>query len=328
MRQQNGLVMIVGPTAVGKTKLGVELAAAFQGEVISADSMQIYRGMDIGTAKITPEEMKGVPHWGIDIVDPDTPFSVANYRKLAEQWLEDIWRRGRLPFLVGGTGLYIRALTEEYHFVEFAGDPEFRKELEEAARVNGQEFLHERLRKVDPVTAGRLHPNDLRRIIRALEIYEYTGKRMSNVPPSKGATRFPTLKIGLTMQDRQLLYERINRRVDQMLAKGLVDEVQWLLANGIHSKLNSMQAIGYKEIIDYLEGRIPLAEAVEQIKRGSRRYAKRQLSWFRRDPNIRWFAVDRIAWNELYGACYRLVQEFQHQLANRVEIKEDGGSTS
>ncbi|WP_096184199.1 tRNA (adenosine(37)-N6)-dimethylallyltransferase MiaA [Effusibacillus lacus] len=321
------LVVIAGPTAVGKTRLSVDLASAFVGEIISADSMQIYRGMDIGTAKISREEMNGVPHWGIDIVDPQIPFSVVDYRELADKWLSDIWNRGHLPFLVGGTGLYIRALTESYNFTDFAGDPEFRNRLAELARIHGPQVLHDRLREVDPESASRLHPNDIRRIIRALEIYEYTGKPMSvQVEPSQRKTRFPVLKIGLTMSDRELLYQRINQRVDAMVEKGLVQEVQSLLDRGIHKELISMQAIGYKEIISYLEGQVTLEEAIETIKLGSRRYAKRQLSWFRQDPNFHWLEVDRMSWDDLYERCYRLVQEFQHRFANTVEIKEDGGT--
>lgn len=327
MTQQGGLVVVAGPTAVGKSQLGVELAFAFDGEIISADSMQIYRGMNIGTAKITPGEMRGVPHWGIDIVDPDVPFSVANYRELADRWLADIWRRGRLPFLVGGTGLYIRAVTEEYQFTGFSGDPDFRKNLAEEARLKGPETVHQRLAEIDPATAGRLHPNDLRRVIRALEIYVYTGVPMSQtVSPSQGKTRFPTLKIGLTMRDRHLLYERIGRRVDRMLELGLVEEVKTLLAKGIRGDLISMQGIGYKEIIEYLQGRVSLEEATEAIKRGSRRYAKRQLSWFRRDPDIHWFEVDRLPWDRIRNDCFQLVKEFRHRLSNTDEIKEDGGT--
>ncbi|MFC4766400.1 tRNA (adenosine(37)-N6)-dimethylallyltransferase MiaA [Effusibacillus consociatus] len=327
MTQENGLVILVGPTAVGKTKLGVELASACNGEIISADSMQIYRGMDIGTAKITPEEMKGVPHWGIDIVDPDVPFSVSSFRELAHGWLSDIWKRGRLPFLVGGTGLYVRAVTENYNFSEFAGDPEFRHALEREAQQYGPEYLHKRLQILDPETAKRLHPNDLRRVIRALEVYEFTGIPMSqSVTPCERVTLFPTLKIGLTMNDREALYQRINQRVDVMMNNGLVQEVQTLLANGMHKELISMQGIGYKEIIDYLEGQGTIEEAVEKIKLGSRRYAKRQLSWFRRDSSIHWFEVDTMSWDQLYTGCLRLVKEFRHQLANTVEIKEDGGT--
>lgn len=327
LTQQHGLVVVVGPTAVGKTRLGVELASAFDGEIISADSMQIYRGMDIGTAKITQQEMQGVPHWGIDIVDPDNAFSVSTYRELANQWLADIWKRGHLPFLVGGTGLYVRAVTEEYRFNEFAGDVDFRRNLEQKAQSEGSASLHKKLQAVDPETASRLHPNDIRRVIRALEIYHFTGKTVSEtVSPSKGDTLFPVLKIGLTLNDRELLYRRINDRVDLMVREGLVDEVKSLLNRGIHGELISMQGIGYKEIIDYIEGRVTLEEAIEQIKLGSRRYAKRQLSWFRRDRNILWFEVDKMSWEQLFDTCFRLVKEFRQRLSNTVEIKEDGGT--
>ncbi|BCJ85726.1 tRNA (adenosine(37)-N6)-dimethylallyltransferase MiaA [Effusibacillus dendaii] len=326
MNDNCGLVVIAGPTAVGKSKLSVELAIAFDGEIVSADSMQIYRGMDIGTAKITPEEKKGIPHWGIDIIDPDTPFSVSDYRDLADGWLRGIWQRGRLPFLVGGTGLYIRAVTEEYDFSTFSGDAAFREKMEQMARREGPEALHRQLAFVDPATASRLHPNDIRRVIRALEIYEFTGKRLSESKQSHGDTRFPVLKIGLTSENRELLYDRINRRVDLMIEQGLLEEVSGLLRRGAHKDLISMQGIGYKEIIEYLEQRLTLQEAVERIKQGSRRYAKRQLSWFRRDPEIHWFAIDTIPWDQLYNACFKLVKEFRQQVSNTVVIKEDGGT--
>jgi tRNA dimethylallyltransferase len=322
-------VIVVGPTAVGKTKLSVELASVFDGEIISADSMQIYRHMNIGTAKIRPDETNGVPHFGIDIVDPTESFSVMQFRELFDQWVEKIWLRGHLPFLVGGTGLYVRAATEEYNFTATEGNQLLRKRLEEEAKEKGSEILHQRLLEVDPVTAERLHPNDLRRIIRALEINELSGVPMSKqISPSQGQTRFPTLKLGLTLKDRETLYKRINQRVDLMLEQGLVKEVEELLMKGVHKDLISMQGIGYKEIIDFLENRITLQEAVELIKLASRRYAKRQLSWFRRDPQIYWFYVDQMSWSHLYDACSHLVQEFRHRFTNTVEIKEDGGSTS
>lgn len=329
MINQQGLVVIVGPTAVGKSKLSVELAAECNGEIISADSMQIYRHMDIGTAKVTPDEMKGVPHWGIDIIEPEETFSVADYRELAENWLADIWGRGRTPFLVGGTGLYVRAVTEDYDFTDFAGDPQFRQKLEQEAMLSGSAVLHARLQQIDPATAARLHPNDLRRIIRALEIYEFTGQPMGEqVKQSDRHTRFPALKIGLTMRDRALLYDRINQRVDIMIEQGLLQEVEKLLEQGAHKELLSMQAIGYKEIMDFIENRKTIEQAVAEIKLGSRRYAKRQLSWFRRDPHIHWFEVDTMSWQELFAASFRLVKEFQHRFSNKVEIKEDGGTTS
>lgn len=329
MRQKKGLVIVVGPTAVGKTQLSVKLASDFEGEIISTDSMQIYRMMDIGTAKISPNEMQDIPHWGINIVDPTEPFTVARYRELADQWLADIWGRGHLPFMVGGTGLYIRAVTEDFNFAETTSDSAFREELEETAKQEGSEYLHNLLQEKDPVTASRLHPNDIRRVIRALEIYKISGRPMSEtVSDNNGETRFPTLKIGLTTRHRQVLYERINQRVDQMLEEGLVKEVKSLLAKGLNRNLISMQGIGYKEIIDYIEDRVTLQEAVETIKLGSRRYAKRQLSWFRRDPDIHWFEVDQLPWDQLYEASFRLVKEFTYRLSNTVEIKEDGGNAS
>lgn len=329
MIRQNGLVIVVGPTAAGKTKLSVELASVFDGEIISADSMQIYRNMNIGTAKIRDDETKGIPHFGIDIADPTESFSVMQFRELFDQWVEEIWSRGHLPFLVGGTGLYIRAATEEYNFAATEGNLLIRKRLEKEAKEKGTDFLHKRLQEVDPVTAERLHPNDLRRIIRALEINELCGVPMSKqVSASQGQNRFPTLKIGLAFNNRETLYERINQRVDRMIEQGLVEEVAELLKNGVHKNLISMQGIGYKEIIDYLENRITLQEAVDLIKLASRRYAKRQMSWFRRDPQIHWFFVDQMEWTHLSSTCSNLVKEFRYRFTNTVEIKEDGGSTS
>lgn len=283
------LLVIVGPTAVGKTSLSLSLARGFRGEIVSGDSMQVYRYMDIGTAKVTEEERRKVPHHLIDVVDPDYPFSVEEYQRLAGEAIEDIHRRGRLPVLVGGTGLYIQAVTHGYHLPGVESNPGFRKELHRFADEKGNEKLWEKLKEVDPATAARLHPNDRRRIIRALEVYEATGVPFSKLQ-RKSPPRYDMLWIGLNMP-RHLLYERINRRVDLMMEQGLADEVETLRRMGYHRDLTSMQALGYKEIMMYLDGEISLEEAVEAIKKGTRKYAKRQLSWFRRLPEIQWFDV-------------------------------------
>ena len=285
------LLVIVGPTAVGKTALSLSLAQAFRGEIVSGDSMQVYRYMDIGTAKATEEERKRVPHHLIDIVDPDYPFSVEEYQRLARRAIEDIHRRDRLPMLVGGTGLYIQAVTHEYILPGVEGNPALREALHRFADEEGNERLWEKLKAVDPDTAARLHPNDRRRIIRALEVYEGTGIPFSKLQ-RKASPRYDTLWIGLTMP-REQLYDRINRRVDQMLEEGLVEEVKALRDRGYHRDLTSMQALGYKEILMYLDGEMRWDEAVEAIKRGTRKYAKRQLSWFRRLSEIHWFDVNK-----------------------------------
>jgi tRNA dimethylallyltransferase len=292
MDKKPRLLIVVGPTAVGKTRLGVELAKRWNGEVISADSMQIYRGMDIGTAKITEEEAEGIPHWGIDLVDPDQPFTVADYQEYAEAKIREIDARGKLPILVGGTGLYVRSITDYLDFTEADMDLSFRQALQKEAEEKGVSHLHDKLAQVDPVTAKRLHPNDLRRVIRALEVYHLTGKPMSEAyEEAPEEPKYRMVMIGLTIHDRELLYERINQRVDLMIDQGLVDEVKRLLQKGYHKGLTSMQAIGYKEIISHLEGMMTLEESIEEVKRGTRRFAKRQLSWFRREKRIHWFDV-------------------------------------
>lgn len=281
------LLVIVGPTAVGKTALSIDLALKMNGEIISGDSMQVYRGMDIGTAKISKEEMRGIPHHLIDIHDPDHSFSVAEFQTRAIQLIREINRRDRLPMIVGGTGLYIQSVIYQYEFSDAGQDETFRKELEEFAARRGREALHERLRQIDPATARRLHPNDLKRVIRALEVYHLTGSTMAEHQKRAKRSPYDLCLIGLTM-DRSLLYERINQRVDQMVEQGLVAEVERLLNKGYTKDLISMQAIGYKEIVDYLEGNASLSEAIELIKKKSRNFAKRQLTWFRSMKEIKW----------------------------------------
>jgi tRNA dimethylallyltransferase len=284
------LLVIVGPTASGKTALGIRLAKRFGGEIISGDSMQVYRGMDIGTAKATPEERREIPHHLIDIVDPDVPFSVSEFKRLAREKIEEIHRRGKLPIIVGGTGLYIEAVTHDYLMPHVPENPVLREELRELALREGNEALHLRLREVDPDTADKLHPNDVKRMIRALEVYHGTGQPFSKLA-GKGESPYDALWIGLTLR-RDLLYDRINRRVDRMIEDGLVEEVKRLVLKGYHRGLTSMQGIGYKEIIRFLEGEISLEEAVHLIKKGTRKYAKRQFSWFRRLPEIHWFDME------------------------------------
>lgn len=282
------LVVIVGPTAVGKTALSLELAQAFNGEIISGDSMQVYRYMDIGTAKATKEERSLVPHYLIDIIDPDQDYSVAIFQEMATRLITEINQRQRLPFIVGGTGLYIQSVTHSFQFSEAEQDYELREQLMRMAESEGVEALHERLRMIDPITAERLHPNDVKRVIRAIEIYQLTGQTMADFQHRAQYSPYDIVMIGLTM-DRQKLYERINQRVDLMIEAGLIEEVRWLLDQGYDPSLNSMQGLGYKEVVPYLYGEITQEQAVQEIKKRTRHFAKRQLSWFRRIPEVQWF---------------------------------------
>ncbi|MFT9597433.1 tRNA (adenosine(37)-N6)-dimethylallyltransferase MiaA [Mesobacillus sp.] len=288
MEQKQKLIVLIGPTAVGKTKLSIELAKKFNGEIISGDSMQIYKGMDIGTAKINREEMEGVPHHLIDIKEPDESFSTAEFQELVRKKISEISSRGKMPMIVGGTGLYIQSVIFDYHFTEAPSDPVFRRSLEEEAETKGQEFVHGKLKEVDPESASRIHPNNVRRVIRALEIIHCTGKTAGELQENQSPELlYDTALIGLTM-DREMLYNRINFRVDLMMEQGLLDEVKYFYEKGLKD-CQSIQAIGYKELYDYFEGKVPLEEAIENLKQNSRRYAKRQLTWFRNKMIVEWF---------------------------------------
>lgn len=288
------ILVIVGPTASGKTRMAVELAQRHNGEVISADSMQIYRTMDIGTAKPTQEEMGGIPHHMIDVADPEEDFSVARYVEMAAQCVDDVLARGKLPIVAGGTGLYIDSLLSGRTFASFSPDSALRGELEQELAEKGGQAMLEALAQVDPEAAQRLHPNDHKRIIRALEVYRSTGKTITQhnretqaIPP-----RYDALTIGLAFQDRQAMWRRIDQRVDEMVAAGLEDEVRRLLTSGISPKCTAMQAIGYKEFTQALSGEMTWQEAADVVKLRSRQYAKRQLTWFGRNPNTRWVRWD------------------------------------
>jgi tRNA dimethylallyltransferase len=288
------VLCIVGPTASGKSGLAVEVAKVVGGEVLSADSMQIYRGMNIGTAKLSPSEMQGVPHHLMDLVNPDEAFSVAQWTVVADQVIHDLHQRGKLPIVAGGTGLYIRAITEDLHFAEQSKSEPIREKWQAYAIEHGNVALHDALRAKDEVTASRLHPNDVRRVIRALEVVELTHKPLStDYEWAVKGGRFHAVQYGLTM-DRETLYQRVNARVDEMMAAGLNEEVAGLLAHGYSADLTALQAIGYKELIAAARGVVPLSTAVEQIKQNTRRYVKRQMSWFRRDPRIQWLTVDAL----------------------------------
>ncbi|MCM3039191.1 tRNA (adenosine(37)-N6)-dimethylallyltransferase MiaA [Paenibacillus motobuensis] len=285
------LLVLVGPTAVGKTKLSIEIAKAFSCEIISGDSMQVYRGMDIGTAKIQSSEMEGIPHHLIDVLNPDEPFSVAQFQDSCRQLIPEIGERGKLPFIVGGTGLYVESVCYEYQFTDTGADEEFRSQMQNLADEEGNEALHARLAAVDPQSAERLHPNDVRRVIRALEIYHMSGTTLSSQLESQNKqSPYNLCIIGLTM-DRQMLYNRIEQRIDEMMDAGLVDEVRSLLGQGFTRNLISMQGLGYKEILEHLEDGVPLEDAVTKLKRDTRRFAKRQLSWFRHMKDISWVDV-------------------------------------
>ena len=289
------ILVVSGPTASGKTALAVELALAHNGEVVSADSMQIYRRMDIGTAKPTRAEMRGVPHHMLDVADPEEDFSVARYVELAARCVDDILARGKLPIVAGGTGLYIDSLLSGRTFARFDPDSPLRRELEEELARRGGAALLEELARVDPDTAARLHPNDGKRIVRALEVYRSTGTTLTehNVMTRSLPPRYDALTLTLAFQRREDMWDRIDRRVDRMMADGLAEEVRALLDSGVPDRCTAMQAIGYKEMAAALRGDGDTARAAEEIKLRSRQYAKRQLTWFRRNPDARWLLWDR-----------------------------------
>ena len=285
------IAALVGPTGVGKTHVAIQLCQRTDAEIISMDSMQIYRGMDIGTAKPTPQEMQAVPHHLIDIADPKETFTVADYRKLAFESIDDICSRNKLPLLVGGTGLYLNAVSYEMSMGEKGANESLRAELRQIAETEeGRAYLHDRLAKVDPQSARKLHPNDTRRVIRALEIYEVSGKEKSAQDDARKEGPYRVLVYGLSLP-REEMYARIDARVNEMMAAGLVHEVETPLSQGIEPRPEggAMQAIGYKEIAGALRGEMTMSRAVDLIKQRSRRYAKRQWTWFRHDPRTQWF---------------------------------------
>jgi tRNA dimethylallyltransferase len=286
------VVAVVGPTASGKSNLGVEIALRKNGEIVSADSMQIYKEMNIGTAKPTEEEMKGVPHHLIDFVEINQTFSVADYVSLASKCISEIYEKNKLPLIVGGTGLYVNSLLNNIQFYENDKDDKLREELTEKAEKEGSQVLVSELKSFDPESANRIHPNNISRLIRAIEIYRTTGVTMTEqIRKSKEKPApYKVCYIGLDYKNRQNLYSKINKRVDTMIKNGLIDEAREIL-NKSNSK-TALQAIGYKELIPYFNQKCTLDEAVDNIKRESRRYAKRQLTWFRRNENINWIYLD------------------------------------
>lgn len=299
------LLVLAGPTAVGKTELSIKLAKALNGEIVSTDSMQIYKYMDIGSAKVTKEEMQGIKHHMIDIIDPSETFTVAEYKEQAKKIIDDIINRGKLPILTGGTGLYINSVTCNMNFTEADKDEGYRRELENLVEIKGKEYLHDMLQKVDPKAAEDIHYNNVKRVIRALEVYKSTGKPFSsyNLGDDMYKSDYDVRYFVLT-RNREELYERINKRVDIMLERGLVDECKSLKDKGYTPSMQSMQGIGYKEILYYLNGSITLEKATEMIKQGSRNYAKRQLTWFRRDKRAIFLDRDNLTEEEIFKAIY------------------------
>ena len=312
--ERKPLVALTGPTAVGKTALSIELAKAISGAIISADSMQVYKHMDIGSAKIMPEEMEGIRHYLVDEFEPDEEFHVARFVERAKECLNEIYREGKIPIIVGGTGFYIQALLYDVNFSEQNTNTEYRKELEYLAEEKGAEYLHKMLKEVDAASAEAIHANNRKRVIRALEFYHLTGTKISEHNETEKQKTSPYNFAYFVLTDnRKHLYERIEKRVDMMIKNGLVEEVQKLKDMGYHREMVSMQGLGYKEILDYLDGKMTLEEAVSLIKKETRHFAKRQLTWFRRERDVIWFDKEKYEYNE------------EHILRDMIKILEEKG---
>lgn len=293
------LIILTGPTAVGKTALSVKLAKAINGSIISADSMQVYRGMDIGSAKVTKEEMGGIKHYLIDVLEPDEEFHVVRFQQMAKEAMAEIYQEGKIPILTGGTGFYIQSVLYDIDFTSQQEDTAYRERLEELAKEQGNEVLHAMLQGVDPVSAEKIHANNVKRVIRALEFYEKTGTPISEHNEKEAAKESPYVFCYFVLNDdRQRLYDRIELRIDQMLEQGLVDEVRKLKEKGYHKEMVSMQGLGYKEILAWLDGEISYEEAVYILKRDTRHFAKRQLTWFRREKDVIWVDKDKFNYDD------------------------------
>ncbi len=313
------LIILTGPTAVGKTALSIELAKAVGGEIISADSMQVYRHMDVGSAKVTPEEMQGVPHHLIDVLDPDEDFNVTRFQSMAKEVMEGIYARGHVPVIAGGTGFYIQALLYDIDFKANDDSPAIREELERIGEEKGSRYLHEMLREVDPESADTIHANNRKRVIRAIEYYRMTGQKISEHNKEEHDKESPYRFYYYVLNcDRALLYERIDQRVDIMLESGLVDEVAMLKNMGCKRGMVSMQGLGYKEILDYLDGNCTLEEAVYILKRDTRHFAKRQITWFKRERDVRWLELEN------FGGSRRKVLEYILEDYYKGENTENG----
>lgn len=308
------LVIIVGPTAVGKTEISIEIAKKIDGEIISADSMQIYKHMNIGSAKPSMKEQDNIPHYLMDEIDPREEFSVAQYQKMAKKYIDKILSQGKLPVIVGGTGLYINSIIYNIDFTATVSNWALRKRLEEEARNYGNEYIHDQLRKIDPDAAQRIHPNNVKRVIRALEVYYEGGERIKDFQESLVENPdYQYVMIGL-IRDRKELYKRINQRVDLMMQQGLIEEVRKLMALGLDIDAISMKGLGYKEIIRYLKGDYSLETAVDILKRDTRRYAKRQITWFKRYDKIQWFDVG------IYKEKEALVNDITNFIEGRLNL--------
>lgn len=310
------LIILTGPTAVGKTKASIGLAKALNGEIISADSMQVYKYMDIGSAKICSEEMQGIKHYLIDELEPDEEFHVVRFQQLAKKAMEEIYAKGKIPIVVGGTGFYIQALLYDIDFTESNEDTEYRQELEKLANQKGLEYLHDMLREVDPVSADTIHENNVKRVIRALEYYHQTGKKISEHNEQERGKESPYEFCYFVLNDdRAHLYERINLRIDQMLEDGLIEEVRALKNRGYTRDMVSMQGLGYKEILDYLNGECTLDEAIYILKRDTRHFAKRQLTWFRRERDVIWIDKHTYKYDE-----NKLLEAMLQKIRERTQI--------
>lgn len=312
------LVILTGPTAVGKTKASIGLAKAIGGEIISADSMQVYKQMDIGSAKIKPSEMEGVPHYLVDILEPDEEFHVVLFQQMAKQAIQKIYEKGKIPILVGGTGFYIQAVLYDIDFSENEKNTSYREELEKLAQTKGAEYLHDLLREVDEKSAQDIHANNVKRVIRALEYFHQTGEKISehNEEQRKKVSPY-NFSYFVLNDERAHLYERINLRVDQMINEGLVSEVQSLKEKGYTRDMVSMQGLGYKEMLDYLDNKCSLEEAVEIIKRDTRHFAKRQITWFKRESDVTWIDKKEYEYNE-----ERILKAMLQELKKRGIINE------
>ena len=320
MKQQEKkpLIILTGPTAAGKTSLSIELAKSIGGEIISADSMQVYKKMDIGTAKIRPEEMQGVPHYLIDELDPSEEFNVVSFVEKSKEAMKKIYAAGHIPIIVGGTGFYIQALLYDIDFSQHEEKESYRKELEQLAIEKGKEYLYEILKKKDPEYAQLVHFNNVKKVIRALEYYKETGQKLSEHNKEQRQKESPyNFAYFVLYHDRDILYDRINQRVDSMMEQGLLFEVKKLVEEGYTKNLVSMQGLGYKEFFDYFDGRMTLEETVEKIKRDTRHFAKRQLTWFRREKEVIW----------LNKKEYEQEKELLDSVLNIIEEKGIGNGT-
>lgn len=307
------LIILTGPTAVGKTALSIQLARSLNGEIISADSMQVYRHMDIGSAKITKAQMQGITHHLIDVLEPEEEFNVVRFQTLAREALLSIRQRGKLPIIVGGTGFYIQALLYNIDFTENPGQPDIRRELEELGEKRGSEYLHQMLLQIDPESAGLIHAHNQKRVIRAIEYYQMTGQKISD--HNRGQREKPSpyrFYYYVLNCERSLLYTRINQRIEEMMEQGLVAEVMRLKESGCSRSMVSMQGLGYKEILDYLDGRLSLPEAVTVLKRDTRHFAKRQLTWFKRERDVRWLNLEDFN-HDRQAVLAHILEEFSRE---------------